>query len=476
MRVLLLSMPDTAQFTDFVTRLPNLAIMSLAGNLPGHEVQVLDLVLFKPHFEAALHQALASLRPHVVGLSAMTFQFATLLRVARFIRAFDPTIQLAAGGYHVSLMARELTAEAEELPLDFLVRGEGESTFRELVTELEKPAPALGGIPGLSYRQGQEWVHNPNGPLLELDTLSLPRRQARLANGFYFLEMPMDVAETSRGCPNNCKFCSITQMYGHTFRRFSIERIISDLKAIRDQGFKAVFFVDDNITYDIDHFRRICQAIIQHQLNDLCYLTQVSAAGIAQHPELVADMDRANFRITFVGFESMDPAALKGMKKPTNPEFNRRAAALLRQHRIAIIAGLISGYPEDTRETVIQNWRMIEELQPDLIYSQYLTPYPKTPVRQELLEAGLVVDVDDYTKYDGCHCNIRTRYLSRDELYHLVRGLGFKSNFNISLIINNQFLRHHMKYFLRSLGKVVAEGVYNLTRDLLPQFLQPRKY
>jgi hypothetical protein len=264
-----------------------------------------------------------------------------------------------------------------------------------LVTELEKPAPGLGGILGLSYRQGQEWVHNPNRPLLELDTLSLPRRQARLANGFYFLEMPMDVAETSRGCPNNCKFCSITQMYGHTFRRFSVERIISDLKAIRDQGFKAVFFVDDNITYDIDHFRQVCQAIVQHQLNDLCYLTQVSAAGIAQHPELVADMDRANFRITFVGFESMDPDALKGMKKPTNPELNRRAAALLRQHRIAIIAGLISGYPEDTRETVIRNWRMIEDLKPDLIYSQYLTPYPKTPVRQELLEAGLVVDVDD---------------------------------------------------------------------------------
>ena len=53
MRILLLSMPDTAQFTDFITRLPNLAIISLAGNLPGHEVRVLDLVLFKPHFEAA---------------------------------------------------------------------------------------------------------------------------------------------------------------------------------------------------------------------------------------------------------------------------------------------------------------------------------------------------------------------------------------------------------------------------------------
>ena len=77
MRVLLLAMPDTAQFVDFLARLPNLAIISLAGNLPGHEVRVLDLILFKPHFEAALRRALSGLRPQVVGLSAMTFQFDT---------------------------------------------------------------------------------------------------------------------------------------------------------------------------------------------------------------------------------------------------------------------------------------------------------------------------------------------------------------------------------------------------------------
>ena len=109
-----------------------------------------------------------------------------------------------------------------------------------------------------------------------------------------------------------------------------------------------MFFVDDNITYDIDHFRQVCQAIVQHQLNDLCYLTQVSAAGIAQHPELVADMDRANFRITFVGFESMDPNSLKDMKKPTSPAINRRAAARSaapHRHRRRINCGVSGGYP-----------------------------------------------------------------------------------------------------------------------------------
>jgi anaerobic magnesium-protoporphyrin IX monomethyl ester cyclase len=461
MRILLIAMPDTTEVIDFIARLPNLALVSLAGNSPEHEVRVLDLVLHKPHIREPIEKALSDLRPQLVGLSAMTFQFDTLLRVARFIRGFDPSIKIAAGGYHATLMAREMTAQTAELPLDFLIRGEGEATFRDLVTELTGPDSEMSKIAGLSYRGDNGWVHNPDRALLDLDTIALPLRQARLSQGFYLLDMPMDVAETSRGCPFNCKFCSITRMYGHTYRRFPLERIIADLKNIHSLGFRAVFFSDDNITYDIDHFRRVCKSIVQHQLNDMLFVTQASAVGIAQNPELVADMQRANFRIVFVGFESMDPGSLKGVKKPTNPEINRRAAVLLRQHGIAIIAGLIVGYPEDTRETVIKNWRLTERLQPDLIYAQYLTPYPKTVVRKELLEAGLIVNLDDYRSYDGFNCNIRTHHLSRNDLYRLLKRLGVRSNFNLSLIKNNYFLRHHTRHIIRSIIKTTKTDIYN---------------
>jgi radical SAM superfamily enzyme YgiQ (UPF0313 family) len=147
MRVLLLAMPDTVDFLDNSARIPNLALISLAGNLPGHEVKVLDLVLHRPGIRRALEEVLAGFRPQLVGLSAMTFQFATLLRVARLVRRFDPGIKIAAGGYHPSLMARELAAE-ELLPLDFIVRGEGEVTLGELVTELESSKPDLSRIAG----------------------------------------------------------------------------------------------------------------------------------------------------------------------------------------------------------------------------------------------------------------------------------------------------------------------------------------
>ncbi len=455
MRILLMAMPDSVDFIENSARIPNLALVSLAGNLPGHEVKVLDLVVRKPHIGKALEEVLTGFRPQLVGLSAMTFQFHTMLKVADLVKRFDPGLKIVAGGYHPSLMARELSAE-ELASLDFIVRGEGEATMRELVAELERPQPHFSRIAGLSYRQGGRWRHNPERGLLDPEQIALPRRESRLADDFFFLDMSMDVAETSRGCPYNCKFCSINRMYGNTFRKYPIPRIIEDLQAIRRRGIKSVFLVDDNITHDIEHFRQVCRAIVQHGLNDMCYLTQVTAVGIAQNPALVAEMDRANFRIIFVGFESMEPAALKEMRKPTSPAINRRAAALLRQHRMAIIAGAIVGYPDDTRESVTRQMQQIWSLKPDGIYAQILTPYPQTVLRQELLEAGLIVNLDDYRTYNGFESNIRTKYLGSKELERLKADQAFQGHVNPAFWLRNYFLRNHPLYFLKTITKNTA--------------------
>ena len=468
MRLLLLAMPDTADVIDHFGKLPNLGLVNLAGSLPGHEVRVLDLVLFKPRLRRVLEETLVGFRPELVGLSAMTFQFDTLLRVSRFLRSLDPTLKLAAGGYHATLMAQDLTGQADSLPLDFLIRGEGEVTFQELADELEKPDPDLSRLKGLSYREGHAWRHNPDRPLLELGSLPLPRREVRLANNFFFFDRSIDVVETSRGCPFDCKFCSITRMYGRTFRPFPLERILADLTAVRRQGTQAVFFVDDNLTYDIGHFRRLCRAIVERGLNDLHYATQVSAIGLARHPELVAEMKKANFWVVFVGFESMTVANLKNMHKPTSPEINRQAARLLRRHGIGIIAGVIFGYPDDTRTSITRDYRLMKKLRPDLIYSQYLTPYPKTRVRQELLDAGLVVNRDDFRTYDGFTCNIRTRYLDQAALYRTLKRESLKSYFDPSLHVQNYFLRQNPRAYFRTIGKAMLSILAMVLRGAQP--------
>jgi anaerobic magnesium-protoporphyrin IX monomethyl ester cyclase len=468
MRVLLVAMPDTADVIDFFGKLPNLGLVNLAGNLPGHEVKVVDLVLYKPRIRRILEGVLADFQPELVGLSGMTFQFDTLLRVARFLRRLDPGIKLAAGGYHATLMARELVAVEDNLPLDFLIRGEGEATFRDLVNQLAESEPDLSRIAGLSYRQGHTWRHNPDRSLLDLGTLPLPRREIRLDQDFFFFDQSIDVVETSRGCPYDCTFCSITRMYGRSFRRFPLERTLADLDAVRCQGTQAVFFADDNLTFDIDHFQRLCQAIVDHRLNDLRYATQASAVGLARHPELVAAMKQANFWMVFVGFESMSANNLKDVHKPTSPEINRRAAALLRQHDIGMIAGVIFGFPEDTRASITRNYRAMKKMRPDLIYSQYLTPYPKTRLRRDLLDAGLVANADNFHTYDGFHCNVRTRHLDEAALYQSLKRESLKSYFDPSLYVWNFFLRHHPLAFFLAIGRAMLSILTMVLRGRQP--------
>jgi len=473
-RILLLAMPDVSDALDYFVRMPNLALVSLAGNLPGHEVRVLDLVAVRRRLRATLTSVMAKFRPELVGLSAMTFQFDTLLRVARFLKRLSPGLPVAAGGYHASLLARELPAAQPDLPLDFIVRGEGEFTLQELADALETAAPPLSRILGLSYRDGTEWRHNPDRPLSDPALIRLPRREARLCQEFYILKWPTDVVETSRGCPFKCKFCSINQMYGPHHRKFPVEWVMADLEQIRDRGVQSVFFTDDNITFDPAHFRDICQAILDRGLNQIRFTTQVSARDLAQHPDLVPLMARANLKLVFVGYESMDSGSLGGMRKPSVPEDNRRVAELFYQHGIHSIAGCIVGYPDDTWRTVIRNFSSIKRLRPDVIYAQFLTPYPRTTIRAELLAAGLVENVGDFRHYDGFTCNIRTRHLSRASLHRVLKLQNILCNFDPRMFKKNHLLLEFPVYYAGLVGRsilfyltsIVKAGRFHRTFDL----------
>jgi anaerobic magnesium-protoporphyrin IX monomethyl ester cyclase len=464
MKILLAAMPDSCDIFDRVAKLPNLGIVSMAGNLPGHTVQVIDLVLARPHVRRALLAALRTHQPQLVGLSAMTFQWDTLLRAARLVRDVDPAVRIVVGGYHASLMAEHVTDCTAQPPFDFVVRGEGELTLRALADALDAGPGAvdLASIPGLSYRTDAGWVHNSERPLADLAALGLPDRGARLASRFYFLGVPFDVVETSRGCPAACKFCSITRMYGRTFRPFPIARVVADLRQVRARGAHAVFFVDDNITCDTAHFRRLCQAIVDEGLVNMQYMVQVTAAGIANNPDLAPAMAAANFRYAFVGFESMRTTGLQQMQKPTSPEINRRAARLLRQHGIALIGGLIAGYPDDTRETLREDFRLFRELRADMLYGQYLTPYPKTVLRDELLAADLITNIDDFRTYDGFNCNVRTRHLTRDALHRAFKWEAMKFALQPSHLLRNRVLHRHAGALIKSLGYTLLSDAFNV--------------
>ena len=142
--------------------MPNLGIASIGANIdPGHEVYVVDLVRQRRGLRRHLERRLTAIRPDLVGLSTMTWQFPTCLKIARLIKTVLPETRIAVGGYHATLMAEEIAASDDARDIDFMVRGEGEETFRRLVNALSGE-DRLADIPSLPSRQSvPSAVHMP---------------------------------------------------------------------------------------------------------------------------------------------------------------------------------------------------------------------------------------------------------------------------------------------------------------------------
>jgi len=299
--ILLLSMPDSFEhMPSIAVRMPNGGLTSLAGNVDAHhKVAVADLILVQQSVRKTVERLMRDNNPDVVGLSVMTFQRKTAFRVIELLRAIKPNVRVVVGGYDPSLASDAY--QPEDCGVDFIVRGEGELTFRELLRALENGSD-FRKIAGLTYRDGQGWHENIPRPVhsLEGNEIRLPNRKARVLNDYTMLGRPVDVIETSRGCTFDCGFCSIIEMRGRNFHTYSFDRVLADIRDARDNGARALFIVDDNISLNIKRFEALCQAIIDAGLNDIVYTVQAMTSPIAMHGETLAPlMRKAGFRYVF---------------------------------------------------------------------------------------------------------------------------------------------------------------------------------
>lgn len=429
MRVLLLGMPDVASCFDRVMRIPNLGIASIAANLEGAEVRVMDLVLHSNAVSKALLECLEEFRPDVVGLSAMTFQYDTAKKIAGIVKEACPEAKTVLGGYHATLAYDWISADSGAEVFDYLIRGEGERPMNELVKALCGNRN-FQSVAGLSYRDNGCFVHNPVGPLADLSTIRIPNRAARHSSGFTYFGRPFDAVETSRGCLKSCRFCSIHNMYGSSYRCYPIERIIADISDARDRGARGIFFVDDNINLHPTRLIELCTAIIDAKLDDMEYISQADVAGFAREPKLAAIMRRAGFSGLFLGIESTSPQNWKFLGKRNPLEETLAVINSLRDEGIIVAGGFIIGNPDESAADVRAAFRMARKLPIDHAIMWCLTPYPGTETREDLLREGLVENLDEFSKYNGFISNVRTRHMTHAELVRTISKEGSKLYFS----------------------------------------------
>jgi radical SAM superfamily enzyme YgiQ (UPF0313 family) len=389
---------------------------TIAAQIDNHDVRVADMVVWRKQAVPRFLELLRSFKPDVVGFTSMTFQYDTTAGFAYLTKQFDSRIKTVLGGYHATLFS-ETIANGQDVGLwDFLMRGEGDFSFGEMLDSLENGSRGMDKILGLSYKEDGVFHHNAARPLEDLTRIRIPARDKRMVKGFHMYFRKADVIETSRGCLHLCNFCSIREMYGRSFRLFPIERVLADIEDAYSRGARHIFCTDDNITLDMERFEKLCEGVIALKLKDLMFTTQASPIGFANRPDIAKKMVKAGFVSIFLGIENGSQKNLRTMHKPNTLDTIQRGVEALQKEGIIVIAGIINGLPDDDPESMRENYQFIKKMGITSVMDQIMTPYPKTPLRGEMIEGGRVANLEDFRWYDGYFSNVRTSQLEPEEL------------------------------------------------------------
>jgi len=422
MKVILVSMPDVVPIIIHETafHMPNHGIASVGGNIDEeHEVYLIDLVRKRRSIKKYLTRMIEKIKPDLVGLSAMAWQFDTCIKIAHLLKELRPEVKIVIGGYHATLMHEEIGASPEAQWIDFMVRGEGEEACRRLVNALDG-RDDLAAIPSLSYKKDSVFIHNPRGENLDLSTIKLPiRDKRRLTWGYHFIYSKIELVETSRGCTRSCNFCSMRHMYGRTFRTYPISRVLADIDDIYYQRkTRWIFITDDNMVLNPSRVIALCDAIIARNYKGLHLMVQADCVSMATNEEMVARMAKAGFCSVFLGIENGSLKNLRSAGKGDIVSHSRKAIENCHRYGMMVVGGLIFGFAEDDEESIRENYEFFKDIGADAAYCQILTPYPKIAMREQLLDQGLVTNQTGYKKYNGLWANVRTKHLDSAQLQY----------------------------------------------------------
>lgn len=410
-------MPDVIpQIAKRQWEAPNLGLSSIAANVDRrHQVAIADLVVRQWSVPSSVRRCLKTYKPDLVGLSAMIFQYYTARKIARLIKKERPGTLIALGGYHATTMYRELADSRESECLDFIFHGEADHSFNELIDALEGRR-SIESVRGLSYKQDGVFRHNPSRPLEDVSQIALPDRERRVFGGYHFYFDKTDVMETSRGCLLRCNFCSMNQMYGTSFRTYSIHRVLSDIEGMYRRGVRHILIVDDNVTLDVPRLAELSDAIAALKKPKLQFVIQASSAGIAKDPTLPRRLADAGVTQVFLGIENGSEENLRRMKKGKIVGVTQTAVKRLIDAGIIVAGGMITGMPDDDAASIRRNYQFFAEMGIHNVLDQIMTPYPNTEIRQEFLAGGLITNAYDYKWYNGYWPQVRTRHLSSKDL------------------------------------------------------------
>jgi radical SAM superfamily enzyme YgiQ (UPF0313 family) len=382
-----------------------LGLLYIAAVLEQHgiEVGVIDGIGEGLKLED-LEDRIVEFGPDVVGIACMmTETYSDSAEVARIVKRAAPKAKIILGGHNASFVAEKII---ETLPeADYVVVGEGEYTFLELVRSISNKND-IGGIKGVTYRNnGKATFTGVREPVQNLDELPFPAKHLLSPNSHYghfwygrrrIALKNLSGIITSRGCPFGCTFCSCTAFSGRKIRARSPENVVKEMEyLVNERGVEQIFIVDDNFTCFPKRVMEICRLIKERGLEfDWFCEGRVDTAS----EKVYKNMAEAGCWLIFLGLESGSQRVLDYYKKKTTVEKGWQAVALAQKAGIDVVGSFIVGAPVETEEDYQRTLDFITRADMDLVSISPLHVYPGTELWQEF-EANGVIRPEDWDKY-----------------------------------------------------------------------------
>ena len=413
---------------------------------------------------------LQALAPDVVGCTAITPSIYAAERLLEIARDACPGAVRVLGGIHATFMYKQVLSEAPWI--DVIVRGEGEDIFGQLVSAIAEGRwpEARAGIKGLAYTVDDgKIVATPAAPTVkDFDKIDPDWSLLEWEKYIYVpLGVRVAIPNMARGCPFTCSFCSQWKFW-RDYRIRDPKKVVDEIeKLVRDHDVGFFILADEEPTINRKKFIQFCEELIARGLPDkVKWGINTRVTDIIRDIEYLPLYRRAGLVHVSLGTEAAAQLKLDRFNKETKVEQNKRAIKLLREADIFTEAQFIVGLDNETPETLEETYQMAREWDPDLANWAMYTPWPFTPLFQEL---GDKVEVFDFSKYnfvtpimrpqamdratllDRVMSNYRRFYMRKALFHYPWRGTGFRRRYLLGCL--KAFLRAGVKRQFYDLGK-----------------------
>ncbi len=375
-----------------------LAYLAAVAEDLGHTVRVIDAEA-EGLSMATLEEELRREQPQLIGLQTFCTTIRKCVAICEKAKTIVPGVATVLGGVHTTLYPDDGIGHPA---VDYLVIGEGERTFAELLGLVEGEGDPAA-VDGLVWKSPDgNTIHNqPRVLIKDLDQLPFPARHLlpmeKYRSGAQLRGRRTVHLMTSRGCPFNCGFCSSHEVFGRTHRFQSTARVLAEIaRVVEEQGADEIQFYDESFTANRKRVFELCAGLRNSfpRLKWTCF-TRTDLVK----PDLLREMKLAGCYQIFYGVESGVPRLLELVNKRIPLEKTEQAFRWTQQAGIQITASFILTLPTETVEETEQSIRFGIKLNPEFVYWLTFVPYPGTRLSEYALEVGTLTH-DDPERYN----------------------------------------------------------------------------